>query len=78
VVETFSKSLKGKKKEEKLTLDVDARALTTPVTPYGDVGVSANVDDDDGTVNTSPAPSEMGFASDGRSHHSRPIVHSLS
>jgi hypothetical protein len=68
-----------KKTIEELTLDVDARALTTPVTPYGNVGVSANNDDDDdGTANVSPAPSEMGFASDGRSHHSRPIVHSLS
>jgi hypothetical protein len=60
-------------------LDVDTRALTTPVTPFGDIGVSKDDDDDGGTVDTSsPTPSETSFVRDGRSHHSRPIVHSLS
>jgi len=60
-----------------MSLDVEARALTTPVTSYGDVGDSES--DGDETVGGSPeVPSDAGFDREGRSHHSAPIVHSLS
>jgi hypothetical protein len=63
----------------KLTLDVDARTFTTPVTSYGDMGASENNDDDGGTnVSSTVVPLEMGFDHERRSHHSAPIVHSLS
>jgi len=60
-----------------MSLDVEARALTTPVTPYDEVGDS---DSDGGETVGGPSdvPSETGFDRDGRSHHSAPIVHSLS
>lgn len=54
------------------TLDVEARAFTTPVTSYGDVCAS------DIVSVSSAVPSETGFDRGRRSHHSAPIVHSLS
>ncbi len=63
--------------DDRLTLDVEVRALTTPVTSYGDVGDSVN-DDDEVVSVLSKVPSAAGFDHDGLSHHSAPIVHSLS
>jgi len=66
--------------EKELTLDVEARAFTAPVTSYGDVGASEN-NDDDGRMDASSAviiPLEPDFDRERRSHHSAPIVHSLS
>jgi hypothetical protein len=66
--------------EKELTLDVEARAFTTPVTSYGDVGASEN-NDDDGRMDVSSTaviPLEPDFDRERRSHHSAPIVHSLS
>jgi hypothetical protein len=69
---------------QELTLDVDARAFTTPVTSYGDAGggASENNDDGDGRMDASssvvPIPLEPDFDRERRSHHSAPIVHSLS
>ena len=60
-----------------LTLDVEARALTTPVTSDGKVNDSES-DGDETVGGPSEMPSETGFDRDGRSHHSAPIVHSLS
>lgn len=60
-----------------ISLDVEARALTTPVTAYGDIDDSEN-DGGETVGGTSEVPSETGFDRDGRSHHSAPIVHSLS
>jgi len=56
------------------TLDVEARAFTTPVMSSlgGDVNAS-----EIGDV-SSAIPFETGFDRDRRSHHSAPIVHSLS
>lgn len=69
--------------KKELTLDVEARAFTTPVTSYGDVGVGGSGNnDDDGMMDTSstaiPVPLEPDFDRERRSHHSAPIVHSLS
>ena len=66
--------------KKELTLDVEARAFTTPVTSYGDVGASENSDDDGRMDASSTAiiPLESDFDRDRRSHHSAPIVHSLS
>ena len=58
----------------RLTLDVEARALTTPVTSYDDIGDSEG----EAVGGPSEVPSEAGFVREGRSHHSAPIVHSLS
>ena len=55
------------------TLDVEARAFTTPVmSSLGDVNAS-EIGDVSSTI-----PFETGFDRDRRSHHSAPIVHSLS
>ena len=65
--------------EKELTLDVEARAFTTPVTSYGDVGASENNDDDERMdVSSTVIPLEPDFDRERRSHHSAPIVHSLS
>jgi len=60
------------------SLDVEARAFTTPVTSYGDVGASENNDDDGSMDASSIIPLEPDFDRERRSHHSAPIVHSLS
>jgi len=60
------------------SFDVEARAFTTPVTSYG--GASGN-NDDDGRMDASSTvvtPLEPDFDRERRSHHSAPIVHSLS
>ena len=71
--------------EKEPTLDVEARAFTTPVTSYGDVDVDVGPsenNDDDGRMDASsaviPVPLELVFDRERRSHHSAPIVHSLS
>ncbi len=65
--------------EKKLTLDVEARAFTTPVTSYGDVDVGASENNDDGgRMDASSTVDEPDFDRERRSHHSAPIVHSLS
>ena len=77
VAETKVEQLVRAQEDCRLTLDVDARALTTPVTLYGDVGDSEG-DGDETVGGPSDVSSEAGFDRDGRSHHSAPIVHSLS
>lgn len=69
----------AQERDRRLTLDVETRALTTPVTLYGDVGDSEG-DGGETVGGSSPSkvPSEVGLDRDGRSHHSAPIVHSLS
>lgn len=66
--------------KKELTLDVEARAFTTPVTSYGDVGASGNIDDDGRMDASSTAiiSFEPDFDRERRTHHSAPIVHSLS
>ena len=64
------------------TLDVEARAFTTPVMSYGDVGASESKDDSgsmDASSTAIPVPlEEPDFDRERRIHHSAPIVHSLS
>lgn len=66
--------------KKELTLDVEVRAFTTPVTSYSEVGASENNDDDGGIDASSTViiPLEPDFDRERRSHHSAPIVHSLS
>jgi hypothetical protein len=66
--------------EKELTLDVEVRTFTTPVRSYSEVDASEN-NDDDGVMDVSSTviiPLELDFDRERRSHHSAPIVHSLS
>ena len=66
----------GVQREGRLTLEVDARALTTPVISSADQGASAA---GSGEARAGAAAAlSWDFDFERRSHHSAPIVHSLS